>query len=101
MADSKTAGEQELRMPKLHVAPNVPIGKAKGAVPGRVAWIHAPGVAKWDGETGIWVEDRWNDQQIADAMVREMVAVTGGAKECPKGLGSHDTRLQQSSWQRR
>lgn len=85
LADSNPADKVETRMPKLHVAPNTPIGKAKGAVPGRVAWIHAPGVAKWDGENGLWVEGRWNDQQKADAMVREMVAVTGGAKNAQKG----------------
>lgn len=72
-------------MPRLHVAPNTPHGKAQGAVPGRVAWVHAPGVAKWDGETGIWVEERWNDQQKADAMIRECIATIGGAKNASDG----------------
>lgn len=64
--------------PKLFLAPNHPIGTPKGAHPGQVAWIHAPGVAKWDGETGLWVEDRWNSQELADRMVSEAVAVLGG-----------------------
>ncbi len=72
-------------LPRLHVAPNTPLGKAQGAVPGRVAWVHAPGVAKWDGETGIWVEERWNDQQKANAMIRECIATVGGAKSASDG----------------
>lgn len=64
--------------PKLFLAPNHPIGTPKGAHPGQVAWIHAPGVAQWDGETGLWVEDRWNSQELADRMVSEAVAVSAG-----------------------
>lgn len=69
--------------PKLFVAPNEPLGKGIGVQPGRVAWIHSPGVATWDGQTGLWVEDRWNDQSKADAMIREAVVVLTG-KKSPK-----------------
>ena len=65
--------------PKQFVGPNEPIGVGRGIHPGRVAWIHSPGVAKWDGRTGLWVEDRWNDQSKADAMVREAVVQLTGA----------------------
>jgi len=66
-------GEFNPQSPRLFVGPNEPIGKGRGIHPGRVAWIHAPGVAKWDGHTGLWVEDRWNDQARADAMIPEAV----------------------------
>ena len=66
-------GEFNAQAPKLFAGPNEPIGSGRGIHPGRVAWIHAPGVAKWDGKTGLWVEDRWNDQQKADAMIPEAV----------------------------
>ena len=56
--------------PKLFVPPNEPLGEGKGLHPGRVVWVHHPGVAFWDGETGLWVEDRWNDQQKADEMIQ-------------------------------
>lgn len=59
--------------PKLFGGPNEPTGQGRGIHPGRVAWIHAPGVAQWDGKTGLWVEDRWNDQSKADAMITEAV----------------------------
>lgn len=59
--------------PKMHVGPNQPIGEARGINNGRVAWVHSPGVAKWDGKTGLWMEDRWNDQDKADAMIREAI----------------------------
>ena len=66
--------------PKLFVGPNQPMGVGRGIHPGRVAWVHAPGVAKWDGHTGLWVEDRWNDQQKADLMIAEAVMqLTGEA----------------------
>ena len=71
--------------PRLFVGANQPIGKPIGAVPGRVAWIHAPGVAKWDGRTGLWVEDRWNDQRLADDMISETVAAVGGKDNAKEG----------------
>lgn len=66
--------------PRLFVKPNEPLGEGKGIHPGRVAWVHNPGVATWDGETGLWVEGRWNDQQKADAMIRQTVMTVAGAK---------------------
>ena len=70
--------------PKLFVAPNQPVGEGKGIHPGRVAWIHAPGVAAWDGHSGLWVEDRWNDQQKADQMVSEAVMQLTGERTVKK-----------------
>ena len=69
--------------PKLFVGPNQPIGEGKGIHPGRVAWIHSPGVAQWDGHTGLWVEDRWNSQSKANQMILEgIVQLTG--EQTPK-----------------
>ena len=66
------------KKPRLMLGANEPKGEGRGIHPGRVAWVHAPGVATWDGHTGLWVEDRWNDQQKADDMIREaVVALTG------------------------
>ena len=71
-------GEFNPASPNLFVAPNQPLGEGKGINPGRVAWIHNPGVASWDGRTGLWVEDRWNNQQKADDMIREaIIQLTG------------------------
>ena len=73
-------GDINTPFPRLFVNPNDPIGIGRGIHPGRVAWIHSPGVAKWDGHTGLWVEDRWNDQQKADSMIPEAVMeLTGEA----------------------
>ena len=85
-------GEFNARAPKLFVGPNQPLGEGRGIHPGRVAWVHSPGVAQWDGRTGLWVEDRWNDQQKADAMVREAVTQLTGestAKQAWKALFRH------------
>lgn len=70
------------RSPRLFKGANEPLGEAKGIHPGRVAWVHNPGVATWDGSTGLWMEDRWNDQQKADAMIAEAVcSITGEATQ--------------------
>lgn len=85
-------GEFNPKSPKLFVGPNQPLGVGKGIFPGRVAWIHNPGVATWDGRTGLWMEDQWNDQQKADAMVREAVIQLTGkstAKEAWRQLFKH------------
>lgn len=78
-------GEFNPVYPHLFVGPNQPLGMPVGAVPGRVAWIHAPGVAAWDGRTGLWVEDRWNSQILADSMIRETIAVVGGKNDAAEG----------------
>ena len=88
-------GEFNGRHPRLFVAPNQPIGAGRGIHPGRVAWIHHPGVAKWDGHTGLWVEDRWNDQSRADAMIPEAVMQLTGeptAKKAWRALFKHFNR---------
>ena len=82
--------------PRLHVGPNEPIGEPVGINKGRVAWIHNPGVATWDGETGFWVEERWNDQQKADAMVRQAVMTLAG-KKSPRLPGRHSSRTSTSA----
>lgn len=65
-------------------AVNVPLGVGKGIHPGRVAWMHNPGVATWDGQTGDWHEARWNSQVKADAMVTEGVKALTGEKNAKK-----------------
>lgn len=47
---------------KIWYKPNLPLGEAKGMFPGRVAWAHNPKIASWDGKTGMWWEDRFNNQ---------------------------------------
>ncbi len=85
-------GEFNGRQPKLFTGPNESLGEGRGIHPGRVAWVHAPGVAKWDGKTGLWVEDRWNDQQKADQMIPEAVMQLTGestAKKAWQALFKH------------
>lgn len=81
-------GEFNPQSPKLFVKPNQPIGEGRGIHPGRVAWIHAPGVAKWDGHTGLWVEDRWNDQAKTDAMIPHAVMRLTGESTAKKAWKS-------------
>ena len=70
--------------PPLMGGGNQPVGQGVGIHPGRVAWVHAPGVANWDGQTGLWVEDRWNDQAKADRMIAEAVMSVAGEKSTAK-----------------
>ena len=77
-------GEFNGKAPKLFVGPNEPIGEGRGIHPARVAWIHSPGVASWDGKTGLWVDDRWNDQARADRMITEAVVQLTGENNAKK-----------------
>ena len=77
-------GDLNGRRPNLFVGPNQPIGEGRGIHPGRVAWIHSPGVAVWDGRTGLWVEDRWNNQLMADAMIRQAITTLTGEDNAKK-----------------
>ena len=49
--------------------PNLPLGEAKGIYPGRVAWGHNPNIASWDGKTGFWWEDKYNNQKETDQLL--------------------------------
>ena len=62
--------------------PNQPIGTAQGSQPGRVVWIHDPGIARWDGNTssGGWYEDRFTDPARAEQMLRDTLRLLTGVK---------------------
>lgn len=66
--------------PKMMTGKNQPVGVAKGIHPGRVVWVHNPGVANWDEKTGFWFEDRWNSQNKANKMVSDAILHVSGAK---------------------
>ncbi len=48
---------------------NHPFGTPRGARPGRVVWAHDPKAVSWDGRTGDWWEDRFNNQAAIDGLV--------------------------------
>lgn len=62
--------------------PNQPVGAAQGVCPGRVVWLHDPGIACWDGDTtsGGWYEDRFTDPARAEQMVRDTLQMLTGTK---------------------
>jgi len=60
---------------------NAPMGEGQGIHPGRVAWVHEPEVARWDGATGRWWEEENTDQAIVDAMVSQAVRTLTGEKD--------------------
>lgn len=64
LVTSKTNVEANVSHKALEVwyKPNLSLGEAKGMFPGRVAWGHNPKIASWDGKTGMWWEDRFNNQ---------------------------------------
>jgi hypothetical protein len=58
--------------------PNIPLGEAKGIFPGRVAWGHNPKIASWDGVTGFWWEDKFNNQAETDKLMSQtLIGLTG------------------------
>ncbi|MBN2350813.1 MAG: DUF362 domain-containing protein [Bacteroidales bacterium] len=65
---STTSSANEL---EIWYKPNIPLGVARGIFPGRVAWGHNPNVASWDGVTGFWWEDRFNNQKETDQLLSQ------------------------------
>jgi hypothetical protein len=51
-------------------AANAPIGVAKGAVPGRVVWVHDTAVSTWKGlNYGHWWQNAYTNQTVTDRMM--------------------------------
>lgn len=72
-------------------APNKPIGEAKGIYPGRVSWVHMPGVAHWNGDWKSMENSWWSDQSTDQKGVNTML----GTVIC--SLSGHDN--YQDAWQ--
>ena len=66
----KSAAEAKAYNNELEIwyKPNMPLGIARGIFPGRVAWGHNPQIASWDGKTGFWWEDLFNNQTETDKL---------------------------------
>jgi len=60
---ARSSKESKAANLEIWYKPNIPLGVAKGNFPGRVAWGHNPKIASWDGTTGFWWEDRFNNQE--------------------------------------
>jgi hypothetical protein len=60
--------------------PNIPLGIAKGIFPGRVAWGHNTKIASWDGTTGFWWEDRFNNEPETDKLFAQTLFSLTGTK---------------------
>jgi len=50
---------------------NIPLGVARGINPGRVAWGHNTQIASWDGKTGSWWEDQFNNEAETDQLLSQ------------------------------
>lgn len=61
------------------LAPNEPVGTARGIFPGRVVWSHAPGAAVWNLQDDRWFDDRYNDQEACDWMMAQNLQALAGA----------------------
>ena len=69
-------------VPAFMLPVNAPQGDAKGIFAGRVAWAYAPNTANWDETTGFWFEDRWNNQNNCDQLMKQsIVTLTGKTNE--------------------
>ena len=66
--------------------PNVPLGVAKGMNPGRVVWGHNPKIASWDGKTGFWWEDQYNNKPETDQLLAQTL------------FGLTNTKNEKKSW---
>lgn len=67
--------------------PNIPLGIGRGIFPGRVAWGHNPEIASWDGKTGFWWEDQFNNQGETDKLLSQtLLSLTNIKNEKNHGM---------------
>jgi hypothetical protein len=66
---------------KIWYKPNMPLGVAKGIFPGRVVWGHDPKIASWDGKTGFWWEDQFNNQKETDKLLSQTLTELTNTKD--------------------
>jgi hypothetical protein len=78
----KSSKDVQAETLKIWYKPNIPMGEAKGLFPGRVAWGHNPKIASWDGKTGFWWEDRFNNQEETNKLFSQtLFSLTGKTSE--------------------
>ena len=77
---SANAQENVKTSAKFMLGVNDPKGEGKGIFPGRVVWSHAPGAATWNETDGFWFDDRWNNQEKCDWLVRKSLTELTGQK---------------------
>lgn len=71
---AKSSKESRASNLEIWYKPNIPLGIAKGINPGRVAWGHNPKIASWDGKTGFWWEDRFNNQEETNKLFTQTIS---------------------------
>ena len=59
---------------------NNPIGEGKGIHPGRVVWTRDAKATTWDGTTGFWWDDGYNNQKLVDGMNSRLLQGLTGRK---------------------
>lgn len=84
---TKSAGEAKAGNLEIWYKPNQPLGIAKGIYPGRVVWGHNPKIASWDGKTGFWWEDRFNNQAETERLLSQTL------------LSLTNTKSEKESWE--
>jgi hypothetical protein len=83
---TESASESKAGNLEIWYKPNIPLGEAKGIFPGRVAWGYDPKIASWDGKTGFWWEDRFNNQVETDKLLSQTLS------------SLTDTKSEKKSW---
>ena len=78
---------------------NKPMGVGKGIYPGRVAWVHNPEVATWDGETGEWWDDANTNEAVVERMMSKSLQGLAGKEDRQRGLGRSLPSFQQDAAQ--
>ena len=81
---AQSAKESKAASLDIWYKPNIPLGVAKGIFPGRVAWGHNPNIATWDGKTGFWWEDRFNNQAETDRLLSQTLFTLTNTKDVKK-----------------
>lgn len=72
-----TAGISEAREDSSIFPQHGPLGTARGINPGRVTWIHKPGVVAWDGVDYWWKPKNYDQKTILAMIDLGLTSLTG------------------------
>lgn len=76
-ASPSAAGATNYREPERFFPRHDPIGRGRGALPGRVVWAYDPAAVHWEGE-GYWWEIEHYDARVVRRMLDRAVTALAG-----------------------
>lgn len=97
-AGPTATGATDYREPERFFPRHAPIGRGRGAVPGRVVWAYDPAAVHWSGE-GYWWEIEHYDTRVVRRMLDRAVTALAGEVLPDDPAAAPETACTTRAWQ--